>query len=465
MIKYSIRIGMLILSFVFLLFNAQAQTAISSAKEIAHVQTTITPATAMNSYLNNGDNTYHWEIKESYNIGDVKVYSLMLTSQNWRGHIWTHQLNIFVPKDIKYDGALLFITGGSINEEGSPNWSGKEDELSESFSKAAQLNNAVVAVVRQVPNQPLYDGRTEDALISFTLHNFKEDGDYSWPLLFPMVKSAKRVMDAVQEFAKQKLNQNINHFVISGASKRGWTTWLTGANDNRVVAIAPMVIDMLNMPVSMNYQIKVWKDYSIQIEDYVKLGIVQDLGAQKSTDLATMIDPYSYRKKLTMPKMIFMGTNDEYWPIDNIKNYYDSIPGQNLICYIPNAGHDLGDKKEAMSNLSSFLGLTLTKSSYPVCSWKTTDRRKKAKISVTATADKLVDVIVWSADSKDRDFRDEKWVSRDLGIKNKSKIIVEEAYPSTGYRSFYVDLKYKDANGGEYIESTRAFVTDDKKIL
>jgi ABC-type dipeptide/oligopeptide/nickel transport system ATPase component len=70
----------------------------------------------------------------------------------------------------------------------------------------------------------------------------------------------------------------------------------------------------------MNYQVKVWNDYSIQIEDYVKLGIVQDMGSGKSNSIVEMIDPYSYRKKLTMPKMIFMGTNDEYWPIDNIKN-------------------------------------------------------------------------------------------------------------------------------------------------
>ena len=36
---------------------------------------------------------------------------------------------------------------------------------------------------------------------------------------------------------------------------------------------------------------------------------------------------------------------------------------------------------------------------------------------------------------------------------------------ATGYRSFYVDLKYKDANGAEFTESTRVFMTDDKKIL
>jgi len=450
--RFSYRMGVFFLSFVFLLSTAQAQTV-------------ITPATALDNYLNNDDKSFHWEVKESYNIGDVTVYNLLLTSQKWREHTWTHQLSILVPKEIKYDGALLFITGGSINKESLPNWSGKGDELTETFGAVAQQNSAVVAVLKQTPNQPLYNDLTEDALISFTLHNFKKDGDYTWPLLFPMVKSAKRAMDAVQEFTKQKLNHAITRFVVSGASKRGWTTWLTGASDSRVSAIAPMVIDMLNMPVSMNYQVKVWNDYSIQIEDYVKLGIVQNMGTESGTAIVTMIDPYSYRKKLTMPKMIFMGTNDEYWPIDNIKNYYDSIPGQNLLHYIPNVGHSMGDKKEVITNLSAFFGMTLTKSTYPICTWKTTEKRKGVKLSVNATADKLTDVIIWSTDSKDMDFRNDKWESKSLSIKNKSKVIAIQAFPATGYRAFYLNLKYKNTNGTEFTESTRVFMTDDKKIL
>lgn len=435
----------------------QAQTATSSS--------VITPANALSYYLNNSDNTYKWELKDSYDLDDVKVYSILLTSQKWREYIWTHQLSIMVPKENKYDGALLFITGGSINKEGMPNWSEKGDGLIKNFSTIAKENKAIVAILKQTPNQPLYNNLTEDALISYTLHNYKKDNDYSWPLLFPMVKSAKRAMDAVQEFSKQKLHHGINRFVVSGASKRGWTTWLTGASDKRVTAIAPMVIDMLNMPVSMNYQIKVWKDYSIQIEDYVKLGLVQDLGTGSSNDLTTMIDPYAYRKSLTMPKMIVMGTNDEYWPIDNIKNYYDSIPGQNLIRYVPNVGHGLGDGVEAMTTLSSFFGLTMSKSAYPVCVWKSSQSNQGVKVSIKTTADKLIDVTLWQANSPDLDFRNDKWEPRKLDIKPKSEINVQESYPDSGYRAFYINLKYQDSKGGEYTESTRVFMTDDNKLL
>jgi PhoPQ-activated pathogenicity-related protein len=425
----------------------------------------ITPENALESYLNNGDKSYKWELKETFTKDDVTFYDILLTSQKWREFTWTHQLTVIVPKENKHDDALLFITGGS-NKNELPNWnSNKDDKMYAPLAKVASTNKAIVALLKQTPNQPNFGNLTEDALISYTLHQFKKDKDYSWPLLFPMVKSAVRAMDVVQEFSKQKLNHEVNKFVVTGASKRGWTTWLTGASDNRVEAIAPMVIDILNMPISLDYQIKSWGEYSIQIEDYVKLGIPQSTGSADGRALTTMIDPYSYRKKLTMPKMIFMGTNDEYWVVDNIKNYLKDIPGDNSIMYTPNAGHDLGGGKQAMEALSAFFGSTINGMKYTVCDWKQSADKNGIKLDIKATSDALVDVILWQADSKDQDLRDEKWTSRSLGIKNKSKFRVTEAYPASGFRAFYVDLKYKTPQGDTYTESTRVFLANSKAVL
>jgi PhoPQ-activated pathogenicity-related protein len=430
----------------------------------ARAQKALTPETALEGYIHNGDNTYRWELKESYVLDGVKAYDLLLTSQQWHEFIWTHQLTILVPQENAYDGALLFITGGS-NKKGLPNWKKKDDFLSE-LGKVAIKNKGIVALLRQVPNQPLYGDLTEDALISYTLHQFKEDGDYSWPLLFPMVKSAVRAMDAVQEFAKQNLNHTIKRFVVSGASKRGWTTWLTGASDKRVAAIAPMVIDILNMPVNLDYQVKMWNDYSVQIEDYVKLGIPQNARSEKGEAITTMVDPYAYRKKLTMPKMLFMGTNDEYWTVDAIKHYIDSIPGQNFVHYVPNVGHDLGDKKQAMAALSAFFGATLANKPYAACTPSLSYSKKGITLKVNTSADMLVDAILWSTHSSDTDFRNDKWEGKSLGLKKKSPVITStQSFPANGYRAFYLDLKYKDANGGEYTESTRMYVADNDEVF
>lgn len=424
----------------------------------------VTPETALKAYLDNGDNSFAWELKDTYDIDGVKAYDLLLTSQNWKEHLWKHQLTILVPKENKFDGALLYITGGSI-KDGEPRWSNKDDKFNKSVSAIATANKALVAVVKQVPNQPLYGGKTEDELISMTLHNFKQDNDYTWPLLFPMVKSAVKAMDAIQQFSKQQLSHTVNRFVISGASKRGWTTWLTGASDKRAEAIAPMVIDILNMPVSLDYQIKALGGYSVQIEDYVRLGIPQGAKTESGMAVSTMVDPYAYRAALTMPKLLFMGTNDEYWVVDNVKNYLSDIPGKNLLHYVPNAGHNLGDGKQALEALSAFFGSTLTHTPYPDAEWKTSVKKKMVNVAVKTSKDELVDVILWHADSEDTDFRNDKWTSRSLGISGKKSIAVQQALPTAGYRAFYIDLKYKAVNGGTYTVSTRVFMTDTNKIL
>ncbi len=427
-------------------------------------QENITPSTALDAYLKNGDQSYTWSVRDSFQIASVKGYNLYLTSQKWHQYTWRHQLTVLVPEKVTHDGALLFITGGSNNNE-VPNWKKNDDGTIISFGKIAMQNNAITAVLWQTPNQPLFDGRKEDEIISYTLHQFQKDGDYSWPLLFPMVKSAVRAMDAVQDFAKNNVKKPVNRFVVSGASKRGWTTWLTGSQDKRVAAIGPMVIDMLNMPVNIKYHLTAWGDYSVEIQDYVDLGIPQSMESESGRALNTMIDPYAYRLALTMPKMIFIGTNDPYWPVDAVKNYYDSIPGKNLIHYTPNAGHDLGGGKQALESLSAFFGNTLQNKPYPECSWKFSKSKNSIALDVQATPDQLLDAIVWSADSEDRDFRNETFTSRSLGVDHKKSISTTVPLPKTGFKAFYVDLKYQSPNGGSYTVSTRVFVSDPSGVL
>jgi PhoPQ-activated pathogenicity-related protein len=226
-----------------------------------------------------------------------------------------------------------------------------------------------------------------------------------------------------------------------------------------------MVIDVLNMPVNVDYMIRVWGDYSIQIEDYVKLGIPQQVHSDTGRDITTMIDPFSYRYKLTMPKMIFIGTNDEYWPVDAIRHYIDEIPGENYIHYVPNAGHGLGGGEQALRALSAFFGRTLSGKQYPVCNWGITQSKERLGLSVETSPEELLGALLWTTDSDDRDFRDEAWSSQDLDAADQKNIEVLVDFPESGYRAFYLDLIYDDPNGGEYTKSTRMFVTNDSILL
>jgi PhoPQ-activated pathogenicity-related protein len=423
-----------------------------------------TPENALLHYLNNGDTTYHWELQNSYDILDVKAYDLLLTSQQWRDYTWKHQLTIFIPSDIQYEGALLWISGGSLRD-GLPKWASENDEETWAFGIAAAGNHAVTAILRQTPNQPLYDGLYEDALISYTLHNFQSDGDYSWPLLFPMVKSAIRAMDAVQEFSKETVDHKITGFLVSGASKRGWTTWLAGASDSRVKAIAPAVIDILNMPVNLDYQLEVWGDYSIEIQDYVDLGIPQTINTEEGNAIATMIDPYAYRDQLKMPKLLLLGTNDPYWPVDAVKHYFNDLKGENFIQYTANAGHNLNGGQQAKRSINAFFGNTFADIPYAECSWEVSESGTGVTLNVEGSTNAIQAASLWSADSEDRDFRDEEWSSGDLDALDNSSINMTVNYPETGFRAFYIELKYTDLHGRDYTLSTQMFTIDNDEIL
>jgi len=166
-----------------------------------------------------------------------------------------------------------------------------------------------------------------------------------------------------------------------------------------------------------------------------------------------------------MPKMLFMGTNDEYWPVDAIKNYIDSIPGENHICYTPNAGHGLGDKKTALGTLSAFFGATISNTPFPKSDYSITEENGKIRVKINATAELLEDAVMWSATSPDREFRDKVWSSVSLGKSNVSVFTQEVDFPETGYKAFYIDLKYKAPFNGSFTQSTRMFLASSNKVL
>src|SRR5438270_8354730 len=110
-----------------------------------------------------------------------------------------------------------------------------------------------------------------------------------------MVKSLVKAMDALQEFCKKELGVEIRRFIVSGGSKRGWTTWLTAAADPRVQAIAPLVIDTLNFQRQLPHQLKSFGQYSEMIKDYTERGLVPLPDTQEARHLWHMIDPWNYR--------------------------------------------------------------------------------------------------------------------------------------------------------------------------
>ena len=342
----------------------------------------------------------------------------------------------------------LFITGGDNKRE-------QKDEDHKMGFGLAQVCGARVAVLYQVPNQPLLEGKSEDELIAETFVRYLQTKDENWPLLFPMVKSAVRAMDAVQAWVKENGKPAVERFVVTGGSKRGWTTWLTGAMDDRVVAIAPMVIVMLNLGQQGPNQLKVWGTYSEQIHDYVARGLMEKVQTAEGSKLWHMVDPYTYRDRLTKPKLLINGSNDRYWTLDALDLYWDGLKGPKYLVELPNAGHGLDKNRDwAINGVGAFFRQVVSHRALPKLSWQFHDGAQgEARLTIHADpAPKAARL--WTAQSQTRDFRESPWTSAPL--KAGESITASISPTRNAHAAVFGELEY-EVDGLPYHLTTSFF--------
>ncbi len=386
-------------------------------------------AEALSDYVGAEDGALQWTLQNMSSHAYATVYEFALTSQIWQGRAWTHRLQLFAPHSLTAIGAdavLLYITTQGGNAE------------TELGIQAAAATGIACAFLYDVPNQPLFDGLLEDALIAHTLVRYLETGDATWPLLFPMVKSVTRAMDALQEFSQQAASgssgaaqrtatgqaadgQNADsivaplvpftRFLITGASKRGWTSWLTAvaeAQSGRVAAILPMVYDNLNLLAQMPHQREITGGYSASIHDYTELDLQTRMATPEGARLAQMIDPYTYRDRLTLPKLIINGANNSYWMTDALNLYWPDLPDPKHVLYVPNTGHFLGEPSRVYATLTAFVRAIVAGDNLPAPVLNVTDMGNFVSLNAGNLTE---DVRLWIAYSTTRDFRAARWNS------------------------------------------------------
>jgi PhoPQ-activated pathogenicity-related protein len=395
--------------------------------------------TALADYVARAEPEFRWELKAKDSRDGAIIYDLYLVSQNWQGIVWEHQMQVYQPAGTKPAATMLLYNQGGRASGGSAAFG----------MELAKKTGTPVAILYGIPNQPLFDGKKEDALIAETFVRHLETKDDRWPLLFPMVKSLVKAMDALQAFSKQEWNVPAEKFIITGASKRGWTTWLTGASDKRVKAIAPMVIDTLNMKKQMPYQLKSFGHYSDQINDYTERQLVPMPDTPEAQRLWSMVDPWLYRERITMPKLLINGVNDPYWTTDALNLYWNDLKGDKWVIYVPNAGHNLEqhhadgskDRDRAVNALAGFARHQIRDNPMPQVKWTHDDAGGQARL-VIQSADVPKAARLWVADAPTRDFRLARWSERPAAVDGKS-ISGEIAPPTAGCRAFFGELDFE----------------------
>lgn len=428
------------------------------------------PESALADYVNTPDPAYGYTAVETIPGAGFTLHVLTMNSQQWRApgevdrSLWTHWLAIVVPDVVSHETGMVIVGGG---DNGGPPDLGADEVVF--GAQIAVLSQSIVAIVGQIPNQPLVvpDAAVplrEDALVAYSWDKAMGILDWSWPAYLPMVKSVVRTFDTVQDFVPTVSAARVDDFVLVGFSKRGATTWLTAAVDPRVRGIVPGVIDFLNLAPSIEHHFRAYGEYSSAISDYVDYDIVRRVRTPEGQDLLSVVDPYAYRSVLDMPKYLLNSTGDQFFLPDSARFYIDDLPGETLLRYVANTDHGLSGPtvpiEDAVTGLISWYLTLLLDVPRPQIDWTYQDGQLVVRTSQAALVARL-----WQADNPTaRDFRlatlGPAWTVTPLAG-SAGEYVAEVESPPTGWRGFYIELTFAGPGGLPQTYSTPVFVTPD----
>ncbi len=417
--------------------------------------------TALDDYVASPDASYSWNQVGTINGSGYTVYILDLTSQTWDEATnkteWQHYVHVVVPTTVTSDTALMIIGGGSTST--TPPTTLNND--AQRAVSAALQTNSISVYLPTVPNQPLQFAdesfnHSEDEIVAYTFDKFLDTGDSSAVAYLPMVNSAVRAMDAVQEFVPTvgTGTYDVDNFVLTGASKRGWTTWLTTAVDpqGRVIAAIPLVADLPNLAAQMEYHhenyadvtVNVEEGYSVELHDYLHYDVIERLGTSEGEALLDIVDPYRYfdRTSMSVPKYVVNAAGDEFFTPGSADFYIDELSGPTYLRYVPNAGHGLNE--DAIESVLNFYEAVVEGTPLPEYEWSIEDDGHTITVS---TEDEPVEVLLWQATNPEsHDFRNytfgANWTSSLLSDLGDGTYMAYLDSPETGARAFFIELLF-----------------------
>jgi len=440
--------------------------------------------TALDDYVAFDDGAFAFEEYDSDPGLGWSTHLLKLTSQRWRGEddvdcprrlqdswldacdLWQHELILYVPDTILL-GSIGGVDSSAVLIIGSGNNRGKLMRSGNEYGgPLALLANAVIVELRQVPNQPYFfhaepgRERNEDALLAYSLDRFFDSEDNGWPVLAAMTKAAVRAMDAAQAFIQDEYDFEIDDFVVSGASKRGWATWLTAAVDDRVKAIMPGSIEVHDLISQLRHHHSSYGFFSPATADYVEANLACQLELPAASTLLELIDPQTYRDRYTMPKLVLNSTGDQFFTSDSSRFYFGGLPGLKQLRMAPNTNHKQNNDA-FVDGLQWLLDALDDRDPGHYMTW-TTDSDGTLHVSTDGKEEK---VVLWQAQNEQaRDFRLESigkaWTATNLEKSGNGQYSLPAEVPQTGWTARLVEVRYDSVSLVGFGLLTESYTTE-----
>ena len=430
------------------------------------------PPNPLEAYVETVDPVFDYDRVHVIEGDGYTAHVLRMTSQRWldsslvQDPVWWHYVQVVVPEGATGATGLLYIGGGSREAE-------RPQQPDGLLLQSALATQTITAGIHNVPNQPLqfagddYGPRYEDEIIAYGWRRFLEGGardeDARWLARLPMTTAAVRAMDAVTAFTRAEVGRPVERFVVAGGSKRGWTTWTTAATDERVVAIAPFVIDLLNVVPSFQHHWRAYGFWAPAVGDYEREGIMEWQGSREYRRLLELVEPYSYRRQLTMPKLLINASGDQFFLPDSWQFYYEDLPGEKHLRYVPNTGHSLNET-DALETFIAFYHGIVNGQPRPAFDWQVEDG---ALLIETDPAFPPARITLWQATNPDtRDFRistiDKGYEASAVPLAEDGRYRISVPAPGQGWRAFFVELTFDTGAPLPFKSTTGVVVTPDR---
>ena len=422
----------------------------------------------LKEYVQSKDASFKYEVVETISGESWTEYVVRMTSGEWLSAsevdpvTWWHWINIVIPDEVREPESMMIIGGGASDD--------RDPRMNNTRIRAAVATGSIISRVTNVPFQPVrfkgdsLEHRYEDALIAFGWRKFLESGaaasEQEWLARFPMTRAVVRAMDVVELIAKEA-GKPVDGFFVTGASKRGWTTWTTAAVDDRVIGIAPIVIDLLNIVPSFQHHWQCLGEWSPAVQEYVDDGIMDWMLSSEFEEMLNLVEPYSFIDRLDMPKLVINGTCDEFFVTDSWQFYWDDLLGEKHLLYVPNGNHGLRGTYQP-SSLFAYYNSVITDTPVPEYSWSVDGNI--VRLSVDQDADYRINK--WEAvNPKARDFRiyvvGEAWQKEEIPVSEDGTYVVEFEEPESGYKAGLVEIVFNpDTDFALYLTSGTLITPD-----
>ncbi|HOE65345.1 MAG TPA: PhoPQ-activated protein PqaA family protein [Candidatus Hydrogenedentes bacterium] len=400
-----------------------------------------------------------------------------LASQSWREYadvntqVWRHHMTLIRPTSLSTQTALLYITGGTASDLGTP------PAVDANLAAFATTAGAPVAVLTLNPYQPIVFKNqpsvplSEDSLIAASLGRYLDGGDEYWPALLPMTKAAVKAMNVAHD---QFINLsggalNVNRFIVTGAAKRGWVAWLTAAVDSRVAGIAPLVFDGLNLNDQLLRHYRSYGAYDPVWGPYLTYNVIPRLTTTRGLLLLQFIDPQNYQSRLDMPKLLLNPTGDTYFLPDAARSYWGNLLETKHLRYFPqrNANFEPGTTGDpagyeaTLRNIVPWFLAVANGNSLPTLTWTHNNGTLTVQTSAAPRS-----VTLWQATTgSGRDFRGTNvpWggsVVQPAGSNTYSVTIPTPTVPGQ-YTAFFIEVRFPSSSATDYVFTTQVYVLPD----